>query len=149
VTQPCPTDFANTDHDDAKDGPDLYGKIIDGVSDGMHLIIASFIKANDKIRGQLLKSFAYFSEVMCANINGLKFHLVFTGKPLPDLTSAKDANMPTTRTKVRDYFFIQNQFSLVPETCNKPKNPYRKLMLMGASNLMRTNNSMDLTELQA
>jgi hypothetical protein len=83
VTQPCPTDFANTDLDDAKDGPDLYGTMIDVVSDGMHMIIASFIKTNDKSRGQLLKSFAYLSEVMCANINGLKIHLVFTGKPLP------------------------------------------------------------------
>ncbi len=35
--------------------------------------------------------------------------------------------MPTTGTKIRDYFFIQNQFSLNPGMCNKPKNPLQKV----------------------
>ncbi len=35
--------------------------------------------------------------------------------------------MPTTGTKVRDYFFIQNQFSLIPGTWNKPKRPPQKV----------------------
>jgi hypothetical protein len=35
--------------------------------------------------------------------------------------------MPTTGTKIRDYFFIQNQFSLNPGSCNKPKNPPQKV----------------------
>jgi hypothetical protein len=56
VTQPCPTDSTTTDLDDDKDNPGLHGKMIDGVSNGMHLIIASFIKTNDKIRDQLLKN---------------------------------------------------------------------------------------------
>jgi hypothetical protein len=43
VTQPCPTDSTNTDLDDDKEDPGLYGKMIDGVSNGMHLIIASYI----------------------------------------------------------------------------------------------------------
>jgi hypothetical protein len=47
VTQPCPTNSTNADHDDDKDNPDLYGKIIDRVGKGMHLIIASFIKTYD------------------------------------------------------------------------------------------------------
>jgi hypothetical protein len=100
VTQSCPTDSTNADLDDDKDDPGLYGKMIDGVSNWMHLFIASFIKTNDKIRDQLLLNFAYFSELMCANIEGLKIHPISTGKPTPVLTSAKDVNMPTTGTKV-------------------------------------------------
>jgi hypothetical protein len=64
---------------------------------------------------------------MCANIYGLKIHPISTGKPLPVLTFAKDASMPTTGTKVRDNFFIQNQFSLVLGRHNKPKNPPQKV----------------------
>jgi hypothetical protein len=58
---------------------------------------------------------------MHANINGLKTHPVSTMKPLPISTSPKDKNIPTTGNKIRDYFFIQNQYSLVPGTQNKPK----------------------------
>jgi hypothetical protein len=50
VTQPCPTDSTNADLDDDEDAPGLYGEVIDGVGDGTHLIIASVIKTNDKIR---------------------------------------------------------------------------------------------------
>jgi hypothetical protein len=48
-------------------------------------------------------------------------------KSLPILTSAKDKNMPTTGTKIRDYFYIQNHFSLNPGTHNKPKPPPQKV----------------------
>ncbi len=89
------------------DNPDLYGEMIDGVGNGKHLIIASFIKTNDEIRDQLLKNFTYFSELMCANMDSLKIHPDSTGKPLPVLISAKDANMPTTGTKGRDYFLYK------------------------------------------
>jgi hypothetical protein len=41
VTQPCLIDSTNTDLDDDKDNPGLNGKMIDGVCNGMHLIIAS------------------------------------------------------------------------------------------------------------
>jgi hypothetical protein len=74
LTQPCPMDSTDADLDDDKDNPGLYGKMIDGVSGGTYLITASFIKTNDKIRDQLLKNFGNFSELMCANINGLKIH---------------------------------------------------------------------------
>ncbi len=50
MTQPCPTDSTNADLDDDEDAPGLYGEVIDGVGDGTHLIIASVIKTNDKIR---------------------------------------------------------------------------------------------------
>jgi hypothetical protein len=59
--------------------------------------------------------------------DGLKIHPICSDKPLPILTSAKDKNMPTTGNKIRDYFFIQNQFSLNPGMCNKPKNPPQKV----------------------
>jgi hypothetical protein len=72
-------------------------------------------------------NFAYFSELMCTNIDGLKIHSISTNNPFPILTSAKDANMPTTGTKVRDYFFNQNHFSLIPGMCNKPKQPPQKV----------------------
>jgi hypothetical protein len=64
---------------------------------------------------------------MFTNIEGLKIHPISTDKPLPILTTAKDANMPNTGTKVKDYFFIQNNFSLIPGTCNKPKQPLQKV----------------------
>jgi hypothetical protein len=49
-------DSTTTDLDDDEDNPGLHGKMIDGVGNGMHLIIASFIKTDDKIRDQLLKN---------------------------------------------------------------------------------------------
>ncbi len=64
---------------------------------------------------------------MLANIDGLKIHPVSTEKPLPILTSPKDENIPTTGNKIRHYFFIQNQYSLVPRTQNKPKAPPQKV----------------------
>jgi hypothetical protein len=39
--------------DDKKDDPAICSKTIDEVGDGTHLITASFIKTNDKIRDQL------------------------------------------------------------------------------------------------
>jgi hypothetical protein len=64
---------------------------------------------------------------MFTNIDGLKIHPISTNKPLPILTTAKDANMPTTGTKVKDYFFIQKKFSLIPGTRNKSKQPQQKV----------------------
>jgi hypothetical protein len=48
-------------------------------------------------------------------------------KKLPILTSASDKNIPTTGTKIRDYFFVQNEFSLIPGMQNKPKVPPQKV----------------------
>ncbi len=115
------------DLEDNEDDPGIYNKTIDGVGVGTHLITASFMKTKDKIRDQLLMNFAYFSKLMYTNIDGLKIHPVSTDESLPILTSAKDTNMPTTGTKVRDYFFIQNQLSLIPGTWNKPKQPPQKV----------------------
>ncbi len=119
----------STEPDDEEDDPGIYSKIIDGVGDGTHLFTASFIKMNDKIRDQLLKHFFYFSNLMHANINGLKIHPVSTKKPLPISTSPNDKNIPTTgnKIKIRDYFFIQNQYSLVLGTWNKSKAPPQKV----------------------
>jgi hypothetical protein len=64
---------------------------------------------------------------MHANIDGLKIYPVSTKKPLPILTSPKDKNIPTTGSKIRDYFFIQNQYSHVPGTWNKPKAPPQRV----------------------
>jgi hypothetical protein len=69
----------------------------------------------------------YFSELMHANIDGLQIHPLSTKKSLPILTSPKDKNIPTTGTKVRDYFYIQNNFSLIIGTPNKPKAPPEKV----------------------
>jgi hypothetical protein len=113
---PCQKESTKTNPDEDEDDPGIYSRTIDGVGDGMHLIIASFIKMNDKIQDQLLKNFMYFSELMHANINGLQIHPLSTEKSLPILTSPKDKNIPTTGTKVRDYFYIQNNFSLIPST---------------------------------
>jgi hypothetical protein len=40
------------DVDEDEDDPKIYSHTIDGVRDGTHLIIASFIKTNDKIQDQ-------------------------------------------------------------------------------------------------
>jgi hypothetical protein len=58
---------------------------------------------------------------MHANIDGIKIHSISTNKPLPILTSPKDKKIPATGNKIRDYFFIQVQYSLVSGTPNKLK----------------------------
>jgi hypothetical protein len=37
--------------------------------------------------------------------------------------SSEDKIFLTTGTKIRDYFHVQNKFSLIPGTRNKPKVP--------------------------
>jgi hypothetical protein len=64
---------------------------------------------------------------MCANIEGLKIHPVNTESKLPILISATNKNIPITGKKIRDYFFVQNEFSLIPSTQNKPKVPPQKV----------------------
>jgi hypothetical protein len=126
---PCQAEVTDKDPDvdEDEDDPGIYSRTIDGVRDRTHLIIASFIKTNDKIRDQLVTNFNYFYELMHANINGLQIHPLNTDKSLPILTSPKDKNIPTTGTKIRDYFYIQNNFSLIPGTQNKPKAPPQKV----------------------
>jgi hypothetical protein len=85
----------------------------------------------NKIKDQLSTHFKYFLELMCENIEGLKIHPVNMERKLPILTSASDGNIPTTGTKIRDYFFVQNVFSLIPGTRNKPKVPPQKVDLDG------------------
>ncbi len=121
---------ANTidpDDKDDDDNPGIYNHTAEGVGDSTHLIIASFIKTNDKIRDQLVMNFCYFSELMHANIDGLQIHPLNTNKSLPILTSSTNKNIPTTGIKVRDYFYIQNSYSLIPGTRNKPKAPPQKV----------------------
>ncbi len=121
---------ANTIDPDDKDNdndPGIYNHTVEGVSDGTHLIIASSIKTNDKIWDQLVTNFCYFSELMHANIDGLQIHPLNTDKSLPILTSPTDKNNLTTGTKIRDYFYIQNSYSLIPDTRNKPKAPPQKV----------------------
>jgi hypothetical protein len=115
------------DVDEDEDYPGIYSHTIDGVRDRTHLIIASFIKTNDKIQDKLVTNFNYFYELMHANIDGLQIHPLNTDKSLPILTSPKDKNIPTTGTKIRDYFYIQNNFSLIPGMQNKPKAPPQKV----------------------
>jgi hypothetical protein len=55
----CQIKSTSPEPDDKKDDPAIYSKTINGVGDGTHLITASFIKTNDKIRDQL-QSFCLF-----------------------------------------------------------------------------------------
>jgi hypothetical protein len=64
---------------------------------------------------------------MHANIDGIQIHPLNTDKSLPILTSPKDKNIPTTGTKIRNYSYIQNNFSLIPCMGNKPKAPPQKV----------------------
>jgi hypothetical protein len=113
---PPQKESTKTNPDNNEDDPGIYSHAINRVGDRTHLIIASFIKMNDKIQDQLLTNFKYFSELMHANIDGLQIHPLSTEKSLPILTSPKDKNIPTTGTKVRDHFYIQNSFSLISST---------------------------------
>ncbi len=66
-TQPTPprhADVSGEEYDDDEDDPGIYNKLVDGVGDGTHLVIASFIKTNDKIRDQLLVNLSYFTELL-------------------------------------------------------------------------------------
>jgi hypothetical protein len=71
-TPPHHTESIEAELDNNEDDPGIYSKTIDGVDDGTHLITASFVKTKDNNRDQLLMIFAYFSEFMCTNIDGLK-----------------------------------------------------------------------------
>ncbi len=93
----------------------------------MHYITASFVKSNNKINDQLLTQVRYFLDLMNTNIDGIKFHPLSTKRSLPILTLSTDKNFPTTGTKIRDYFHIQDKFSLIPRTRNKPKVPPQKV----------------------
>jgi hypothetical protein len=126
---PCQAEVTDKgpDVDEDEDDPGIYSCAINGVGDGMHLIIVSFIKTNDKIQDQLVTNFNYFYELMYANNDGLQIHPLNTDKSLPILTSPKDKNIPTTGTKIRDYFYIQNNFSLILGMQNKSKSPPQKV----------------------
>ena len=82
---------------------------------------------------------------MSANIDGVKFHPLSIERSLPILMSSADKNYPTTGTKIRDYFHIQNEYSLIPGTRNKPKVPPQKVDASGDSNLMKTGYTMAQT----
>jgi hypothetical protein len=111
-TPPRQTDIPNGNDSDDKDKPGVYSKLDEGVGDGTHYITASFVKSNNKIKDQLLTQVRYFLDLMNANIDGIKFHPLSTKKSLPILTSSTDKNFLTTGTKIRDYFHVQNKFSL-------------------------------------
>jgi hypothetical protein len=115
-------------HDEDDDSePGVYSKLDEGVGDGTHFITASFVKTNEKIKDQLLTQVKYFMDLMCANIDGVKFHPLSTERSLPILKSSADKDYPTTGTKIRDYFHVQNEYSLIPGTRNKPKVPPQKV----------------------
>jgi hypothetical protein len=65
------------DEDDVSE-PGVYSKLDKGVGDGTHYITASFVKTNKKIKDQLLTQVRYFMDLMCANIDGVKFHPLST-----------------------------------------------------------------------
>jgi hypothetical protein len=61
---PRQTESTGADPDNKEDDPGIYSKTIDGVGDGIHLITASFIKTNNKIRDQLV-FFLFISLTSC------------------------------------------------------------------------------------
>ncbi len=121
------TDIPNVDDGDEKDKPRVYAKLDKGVGDVTHYTTALFVKSNNKIKDQLLTQVRYFLDLMNANIDGIKCHPLSTERSFAILTSSADKNFPTTGTKIRDYFHVQNKFSLIPGTRNKPKVPPQKV----------------------
>jgi hypothetical protein len=130
-TPPRRADAHMKDDEDDVSEPGVYSKLDEGVGDGMHFITASFVKTNEKIKDQLLTQVRYFMDLMCANIDGVKFHPLSTERSLTILKSSADKNYPTTGTKIRDYFHVQNEYSLIPGTRNKPKVPPQKVDAVG------------------
>jgi len=126
-TPPCLADAHMKDDEDDAGESGVYSKFDKGVGDGTHYITASFVKTNENIKDQLLMQVRYFMDLMCANIEGVKFHPLSTERSLLILKSSADKNYPTTGTKIRDYFHVQNEFSLIPGTRNKPKVPPQKV----------------------
>jgi hypothetical protein len=126
-TPPRQADARMEDGDDDGSEPGVYSTLDEGVGDGTHFITASFVKTSEKIKDQLLTQVRYFMDLMCANIDGVKFHPVSTERSLPILKSSADKDYPTTGTKIRDYFHVQNEYSLIPGTRNKPKVPPQKV----------------------
>ena len=126
-TPPRLADSRYKDDEDEEDEPGVYSKLDEGVGDGTHYITASFVKTNEKIKDQLLTQVRYFLDLMSANIDGVKFHPLSTERSLPILTSSAHKNYPTTGSKIRDYFHVQNEYSLIPGTRNKPKVPPQKV----------------------
>jgi hypothetical protein len=124
---PCQTDIPNGNDSDEEVKLGVYSKLDEGVGDGTHYITAFFVKSNNKIKDQLLVQVRYFLDLMNANIDGIKFHPLSTKKSLPILTSSADKNFPTTGTKIRDYFHVQNKFSITLEMRHKPKVPPQKV----------------------
>ena len=126
-TPPRLADSRYKDDEDEEDKPGMYSKLDKGVGDRTHYSTASFVKTNEKIKDQLLTQVRYFLDLMSANIDGMKFHPLSTERSLPILTSSADKNYPTTGTKIRDYFHVQNKYFLIPGTRNKPKLPPQKV----------------------
>jgi hypothetical protein len=124
---PCQLEICNKDDGEEEDKPGVCSKLDEGVVDGTHYITASFVKSHDKIKDQLLIQVRYFLDLMSANIDGMKFHPLSTERSLPILTSSADKNFPTTGTKIRDNFHVQNKFSLILGAQNKPKVPPQKV----------------------
>jgi hypothetical protein len=124
---PRQTDISNGNDSDEENKPGVYSKVGKGVGDGTHFITASFVKSNNKIKDKLLTQVRYFLDLMNAKIEGIKFYPLSTNKSLPILTSSADKNFPTTGTKIRDYFHVQNKFFLTLGTRNKPKVPPQKV----------------------
>ena len=108
-TPPCIADYNEERDEDNVSKPGVYSKLDQGVGDGTHYITASFVKTNEKIKDQLLTQVKYFLDLMCANIDGVKFHPLSTERSLPILNSSADKHYPTTGTKIRDYFHVQNE----------------------------------------
>ena len=133
------------DGEDDVSKPGVYSKLDEGVGDGTHFITASFVKTNKKIKDQLLTQVRYFMDLMCANIDGVKFHPVSMERSLPILKLSADKDYPTTGTKIRDYFHIQNDktniLSSQEHVTNQRYLP-KKLTLTGDSNLMKTGYTM-------
>jgi hypothetical protein len=100
------------------------------------------MKTNDKIRDQLLNCFVYFSNLMHANIDGLKIHSISTEKPLPILTFPKDKNIPTTGNKIKDYFFHTEPVIPCPQNA-------KQVDADAISSLMKTASTMDRIGSQA
>jgi hypothetical protein len=118
---PRQTDIPNGDDGDEEDEPGVNAKLDKRFGDGIHYITASFVESNNKIKDQLLTQVRYFLDLMNANIDGIKFHPLRTKRSLPILTLYADENFPTTGTKIRYYFHVQNEFSLIPGTRNNQR----------------------------
>ena len=141
-TPPRRADAHMKDDEDDVSEPGVCSKLDEGVGDGMHFITASFVKTNEKIKDQLLTQVRYFMDLMCANIDGVKFHPLSTERSLPILKLSADKTTRQQAPRLGIIFTSKTNILSSQEHVINQRYLPKKWTLPGDSNLMKTGYTM-------